>query len=107
MDISAYSRLYQANNYRDTPKDGKVIILYYPSAESKSKEKMEADLSEYLSWVVHSFKKSYDSSFTLKNHCLFHVNDQWDLYATSISIDFNSDTYEIKNLSIDGYLFEK
>jgi len=107
VDISAYSRLYQANSYRDNPKDGKVIILYYPSAESKTKEKMEVDLSEYLSWVVHSFKKSYDSSFTLKNHCLFHVNDQWDLYATSISIDFNSDTYEIKNLSIDGYLFEK
>ena len=107
VDISAYSRLYQANSYRDTPKDGKVIILYRPSADSTEKEKMEVDLSEYLSWIVHSFTQSYDNSFTLKNHCLFHVNDQLDLYVTSISIDFNSDTQEIKSLSIDGYLFEK
>lgn len=107
IDISAYRKLYEVSNYRGTDQGGVVVLFYLPKNNSSEKEKMEVDLGEYLNWVVNTFDRSYDNDFTLKDHCLFPVNDRQDLYVTSISIDFNSKSKEISSISIDGFILEK
>ena len=106
VDVSGYRMIYQFNCDRTAPKNGTMNVVIRDD-ESYNDEKIQIDLSDYLDWIVNTFDERYDSKFTLKERYLFHGNDQYDVYLTSISIDYNYETKEISSLDINGYLLEK
>ena len=112
VDVSAYRRLdyassfYSASSKHDSLTSG-ILSLRVSDANGEMKETFQADLSSYLDWIMTTYTQKYNNDFTLEEHALVHVNDQYDLYLTKVSIEYFYDTKEIHSLSINGYLLQR
>ena len=106
VDVSAYRKIYKVTHVSAAPENG-IINLMVAFDEDAEREKVAFDVSDYVKWVTEAFTEDYDPDFSKKTPYVFRINDKQDFFATSIRINFNPDTKEVNDLSLEGFLLEK
>ena len=102
LDITPYKKIYEAYYDREDG-IGKVTIR----VKSNYDDTIDVDMSSYLMQIMNTHKKGSYYDFNLEDDPLIHINDSLDLYITYLSIDYNENTYELRSISLDGYVLEK
>ena len=112
VDVSAYRRIhYVASFYASSSKqealDSRIIPLRLANNSGETNETIQADLSSYLDWVMSTYTERYNNNFSLEDHAFVQINDQYALYLTHISIEYECGKKSIRHLEIRGYLMER
>ena len=105
MEVAGYSYVYNiaASDVRDLS-DGKLPFHY--TGRNTSSDPITVDLSELLDYAM-SFTDRTRSDFSLKGHQKYVVDENRAVWLTNFSMEYNSDTKEIRSLHVSGYLMEK
>jgi hypothetical protein len=106
VDISKYNKIYVAHFY--DYEDSILTINCVKNEDNYTVEKLEINIENWLKKII---KANESSSETLKRvideNKVIEVNSKFDFYVSDIYIKYNTDTNEVDNLRLSGYILEK
>ncbi len=108
IDISGYKMLYKICDF--TEDKGTVYIIHVKkdrASDDSSEKDYSIDMSEFIRQTVKTQSEKTDQDLDPGSWQKIRIDEKRDLYITSLNMNYDTISEEIRTFNIEGYLLER